>query len=57
MSRVQVTSLPIFLHGQVGSFQPLAVDALCVSDGHSAVQPWVLVPEDVTAKVRRHGVV
>lgn len=57
MRRVQVTSLPIFLHGQVGSFQPLAVDALCVSDGHSVVQPWVLVPEDVTAKVRRHGVV
>lgn len=54
---VELTSVSGFLHVEESPFQPLAVDALRVSEGDATVQTWVLVSQNLTAKVRRHGVV
>lgn len=54
---VQLTSVSRLLHFDSGCFMPLTVDALCVSDGDSTVQPRVSVPEDLTAEAWGHSVV
>lgn len=54
---VQLTSVSRLVHFKGGCFQPFAVDALCVFDGDSTVQPRVSLPEDLTAEAWGHSVI
>lgn len=54
---VQLTCVCGVCHCDGSCSQPLAVDALLVSERDSAVQPGVLIPKDFAAERGRHSVV